>query len=161
MTLFGTKYNHLEKLYDGVEISALGDPRDVKDLFFDVKLLTRNAILLKTPIGSRRFFDNYNQISKTFKADKLYDSVMSGHDLVRAAQSNDVNLRIWFVLLKFPDFYQLGNEIFSPDANSNDEKSSDVKYTFSGYLYTYQAKLFKCGNICASCISQTQQEPTT
>lgn len=148
VSLFGEKYEHLEMLYDGIEISALGDARDVPDQFFDAKLITRNAILVKTPSTSRGFFENYGQISVSFdKSHPSYKAVKLGHDLGRADQSNDINLRVRFVLLKFPVFYQLGNEIFSKDAT---DASSVANYTFSAYSYTHNSVRLLGGNIRAS-----------
>ena len=152
ITPFGKEYEHDDKLYDGIEIAAMGDIRDTLDLYFDGKLITHNVVLLKLPSSIRGFQDNHTEFVQNFdKTKPYYEALVSGFERVRADRAETLKLRIRNVVLIFPSFYQLSNEIFSPTSMLGREASScDAIYNFTNYKYNFETKTVKVGNIRAS-----------
>jgi hypothetical protein len=151
IALFGSKVVYQDKLYDGLEVSVIGDPRDAVESLFDAKLVTPNILLLKIPSSNRGMQDNHEQCLQNYDNKNIaFDAIARGHHLVRADRSEHEILRIRFVALTFPMFYSLSNEIFSPNAASGHQASSKVNYIVTGYSYEHQETIVKCGLIRAT-----------
>lgn len=152
VTPFGTEFEHDDKLYDGIEIASIGDVRDTLDYSFDGKLITRNLVLLKLPSTTRGFQENFKEFVYSFdKTHNAYQAVMSGYERVRADRADNPKQRIRFVVLEFPKFYQLSNEIFSSTSVIGKEATScEVAYNFTHYNYVIEGQTVKVGNIRAS-----------
>jgi hypothetical protein len=141
LTHFKVPFVHDGKRYDGVEISTTGDFRDVSEGLFKAHLLETNEVMIQLPSTRRPFRTEYKTSWKdnehVKKDHPAFKAASAGHEAIRAELlskrvPNNSLLRV--MVLTFPDFFTLSNEIFSPNST---ELAKKVLYP-TGYKYKYQ-----------------------
>jgi hypothetical protein len=133
---FGAKVEHEQKLYDGIEVSLVGDSRDFLDHYFDAKLVNPHVLLFKIPTILRDLRDHHDICLACYnKNHPAYEAVILGHHEAHVHFSEEIN-RIRFVALVFPNFYELSNDVFSPNAVV--DISSQKKHYATSYKYLHK-----------------------
>jgi hypothetical protein len=150
IVLFGDQVVFKDKLYDGLEISIFGDPRDAEANRFDAKLITPHTLLLKVPAVNRGMQDCFAQCMRGYRQSFIHGAILKGHQLACADRSENENCCIRFVTLTFPTFYTLSNDIFSPNLASGNQQSSQIEYIVTGYTYEHHGTTVKCGFVRAA-----------
>ena len=106
-----------------------GDYRDVS--LFSAQLLPNNEILVLQPSISAKWLDeqSYSQmIQHANQLDVGYSQVINAQTIMRSMylRNGNEHMRVRTMVFRFPDDYQVSNEIFSTDAFINADPRSKL-----------------------------------